>query len=124
MSLSRYKRGMEVVDKNWIKERIAGRRGVQAELAEAAGLTKDQLSKILAGTRKVQADEVPRIIAFFEPRLRPDRAEILSAIAALPADLAEQAAAHVRYLQDLARKRAEQSTHHPTTDQSDQPSHD
>jgi phage repressor protein C with HTH and peptisase S24 domain len=57
---------MDHVDADWIKARLTGRHGEQAELAEFIGITPDKLTKILAGRRRVQASEVPRVVAFFE----------------------------------------------------------
>jgi phage repressor protein C with HTH and peptisase S24 domain len=57
---------MDHVDADWIKARLTGRHGEQAELAEFIGITPDKLAKILAGRRRVQASEVPRVVAFFE----------------------------------------------------------
>lgn len=56
---------MEIIDGNWIKERLSAARGSRAALAEATGLRPDQISKIIKGERKVQAREIPRILAFF-----------------------------------------------------------
>ncbi|MFN4201861.1 MAG: helix-turn-helix transcriptional regulator [Tabrizicola sp.] len=59
---------MEDVNAEWIKARLTGRRGEQAELADFVGITPDKLTKILAGARRVQASEVPRVVAFFQRR--------------------------------------------------------
>lgn len=56
---------MDDVNAEWIKAHLTGRHGEQAELAEFVGITPDKLTKILAGTRRVQASEVPRVVAFF-----------------------------------------------------------
>lgn len=57
---------MDVVDAEWIKAKLSGRHGEQARLAERMGIDQDKLSKILKGVRRVQAAEVPRVVAFFE----------------------------------------------------------
>jgi phage repressor protein C with HTH and peptisase S24 domain len=57
---------MDDVNAEWIRAHLTGRHGEQAELAEFVGITPDKLTKILAGTRRVQASEVPRVIAFFQ----------------------------------------------------------
>ena len=74
---------MDVVDADWIKRRLTGERGQQARLAEAMGIDNDKMSKILRGLRKVQADEVPKVIRFFNGEtlgdLTQDEKELLSA---------------------------------------------
>ncbi len=55
---------MEVIDRHWIKAHL-GARGDQKRLADAIGITPDQVTKILNGTRKVQADEIPAILRYF-----------------------------------------------------------
>lgn len=57
---------MDVIDANWIKDRLSGEHGEQARLAEAMGIDSDKLSKILRGQRRVQAKEIPGAISFFE----------------------------------------------------------
>lgn len=56
---------MEVIDGNWIKDRLTGVRGEKARLSEAMGITPQKLSHILAGGRDVQPEEVPKVLAFF-----------------------------------------------------------
>lgn len=57
---------MDVIDGNWIKARLTGERGEQARLAEAMGIDNDKISKVLKGIRRVQPDEIPRVLAFFQ----------------------------------------------------------
>lgn len=52
---------MELIDPTWIKARLTGRHGELKELAEAAGLTPDKLTKILKGERQLKAVEAQRI---------------------------------------------------------------
>jgi hypothetical protein len=59
-------RRMEQIDKDWIEARLTGQRGEKARLAEAIGIDADKMSRILAGERRVQAHEIPAIVAFFE----------------------------------------------------------
>jgi transcriptional regulator with XRE-family HTH domain len=59
---------MDVIDGNWIKARLSGRRGEQSELARFVGINPDQLTKVLAGRRNVQPAEAPRVVAFFAKR--------------------------------------------------------
>mgnify|MGYP002282943169 CR=1 FL=1 len=56
---------MDVIDGNWIRSRLSGKRGEQAQLAQAMGLNSDKISKTLAGKRKVKAHEIPALLAFF-----------------------------------------------------------
>lgn len=56
---------MQIINAEWIKQRLTGRRGEQAELARAIGVTPDVVSKILRGERRVQAHEIPKILAHF-----------------------------------------------------------
>jgi hypothetical protein len=57
---------MEEIDAKWIKARLPPERGARAALAEAMNLGPDKITKILNGTRKVQAREIPAVLAFFE----------------------------------------------------------
>ena len=56
---------METIDAQWLKKRLSGDRGQKAALAEAIGVGTDKISKMISGIRKVQADEIPKILAFF-----------------------------------------------------------
>lgn len=56
---------MEAITADWLRQRLEGDRGKKAALAEALGIGKDKVSKMIAGTRKPQAEEIPRILAFF-----------------------------------------------------------
>lgn len=51
---------------DWLRERIAGNRGVQAELSRQTGISPDKINKVLSGKRRVQASEVPLLLDFFE----------------------------------------------------------
>ncbi|MBL4767871.1 MAG: helix-turn-helix transcriptional regulator [Rhodobacteraceae bacterium] len=57
---------MDVVDGKWIKDRLTGKRGEQARLAERMGVDPDKVSKILSGTRQVKPHELPHVMAFFD----------------------------------------------------------
>lgn len=57
---------MKVYDSLWLKELIGGRRGVQAELAREIGVSPDKITRILNGDRKIQVEEISKIIGFFE----------------------------------------------------------
>ena len=65
---------MDVIDADWINRHRTHRHGELKALADAVGLEPDKITKILNGTRKVQAHEAPRIAAFFQ-RDRPGFAE-------------------------------------------------
>lgn len=56
---------MDVIDSNWIKARMTGKRGEQARLAEAMGIDNDKMSKVLRGDRRVQPEEIPAVLKFF-----------------------------------------------------------
>ncbi|MGZ9812621.1 helix-turn-helix domain-containing protein [Pseudoroseicyclus sp. H15] len=57
---------MDVIDGAWLKRRLRdGSRGEKARLAEAMGISTQQLSKVLAGTRAVQAEEIPAVLSYF-----------------------------------------------------------
>jgi phage repressor protein C with HTH and peptisase S24 domain len=75
---------MDHVDADWIKARLTGRHGEQAELAEVIGITPDKLTKILSGTRRVQASEVPRVIAFFQRQQQMQHSEGASDLTLVP----------------------------------------
>lgn len=62
---------MERIDGDWIRQRLAGKRGEQKRLAEALGISEDQMSKTLSGRRNVQPDELPRLLAYFGEQLAP-----------------------------------------------------
>lgn len=57
--------GMEIIDADWIKQRLTGRHGERAELARAMGVSPDVVTKILKGDRRVQPAEMPLIYAHF-----------------------------------------------------------
>ncbi len=70
---------MNSIDSDWIRSRLSGRRGEQAELAIAMGIDNDKMSKILAGKRNVKASEIPAILAFFgeaAPDVDPEMAAV------------------------------------------------
>lgn len=62
---------MEAIDGRWIVRHLTGRRGEKAQLARAIGTTPDNVSKIIAGVRAVQPDEVPKVLKFFGYEVRP-----------------------------------------------------
>ena len=67
---------METIDLRWIAARLTGARGEKARLAEALGVSPDQVAKMLAGVRRVQTGEIPKLLAFFcEDRLLVTPAE-------------------------------------------------
>lgn len=55
----------EVIDGKWIERRLTGARGEKTRLAEALGIKRDQVSKIIAGERGIQPVELPRLLNFF-----------------------------------------------------------
>ncbi len=54
------------IDKDWIKAKIADRRGIQTKLAHHVGISPNQMTKVMTGERRIQGDEVLKIIDFFE----------------------------------------------------------
>lgn len=58
---------MEHIDKNWLIRHLDTSRGSQSRLACSTGINPDKISKILNGTRLVQASEAPLIYKFFYP---------------------------------------------------------
>lgn len=57
---------MDVVDSDWIKERLTGQRGQLTRLADAIGISRQKMTKIMTGERRVQASEIPAIVSFFD----------------------------------------------------------
>lgn len=72
---------MQVITPEWLKERLGNDRGKRAQLAKALGISPDKVSKMLSGSRKPQAEEIPIIHAFFgasHPEVDPELAEVWS----------------------------------------------
>lgn len=65
---------MDVIDAKWIRERLLGTRGEQSRLAEAMGIDNDKMSKVLKGKRRVQPEEIPKVLEFFD-EARPERSD-------------------------------------------------
>lgn len=59
--------GMEHIDQDWLQHHLGSDWGSRARLAQQTGISADKISKILNGTRQVQAREVPLIYRFFYP---------------------------------------------------------
>ncbi|WP_172332717.1 hypothetical protein [Mangrovicoccus sp. HB161399] len=64
---------MERIDGQWIKERLTGKRGEQAQLARHLGISNDKLSKTLRGERRVQESELPLLLEWFQLHLETDQ---------------------------------------------------
>lgn len=87
---------MEIVDTKWLLARMSGKRGEKARLAEALGIGPDQVAKILTGVRRVQPEEVPRLLAFYNeerPTLTEDEVRLLRLFRAAPESRQEAAVA-------------------------------
>lgn len=56
---------MTPITPEWIRDQISGRRGVQAALAKAIGLTAPQMSLVMSGSRKITSEEATKIAEFF-----------------------------------------------------------
>lgn len=57
---------MDIIDAEWISQRLSGKRGEKADLARHMGVKPDIVAKILSGERRVQSDEIPSVVSFFE----------------------------------------------------------
>lgn len=58
---------MPTIDREFLLKHLdPDNRGQRAALARAMGIEQSKLSKILAGTRRIQADEVAAILDFFD----------------------------------------------------------
>lgn len=57
---------MEIIDAQWISDRLTGKRGEKSALAQAMGVTPAEVSKILKGDRRVQPEEMAAVKAFFD----------------------------------------------------------
>lgn len=76
-----------MIDGEWIRTRLTGKRGEKARLAEALGVTADVVSKILNGARQVSAEEADKLRAYFgEAAVTPDEAALLAAFRAASED--------------------------------------
>lgn len=58
--------GMEIIDAEWIRARLTGKRGELADLARAMGVKPDIVTKILKGERRVQPGEMLAVKAHLD----------------------------------------------------------
>lgn len=65
---------MKEINAEWLRRKLGDDRGLKAELARETGIDPDKISKILSGTRKVQASEAPKIYRHFNPIEQPETA--------------------------------------------------
>jgi hypothetical protein len=75
---------------------MSGKRGEKARLAEALGIGPDQVAKILTGVRRVQPEEVPKLMAFYgeaRPTLTEEEARLLRLFREAPESRQEAAVA-------------------------------
>lgn len=94
---------MEVIDGNWIKQRLTGRRGEKTELAQALGISLEKVTKTLSGNRRVQPEEIPKVLEFFRAQGGRTRTDTFAAIFEhLPPKLQEQAEEFLLYLKAKA----------------------
>lgn len=61
------------VDAEWIREQLHTTGKTQRALAQALKLDPSAVSRLLEGTRKLKAHEVPRIVAFFQGKDAPEQ---------------------------------------------------
>lgn len=94
---------MDVIDGKWIKTRLSGKRGEQARLAEHIGVSADQMAKILSGVRRVQPEEIPRVVSFFDTG--GPKAPVQDMFDGLPEDLQAEALHYMEYLKARAGTR-------------------
>jgi phage repressor protein C with HTH and peptisase S24 domain len=57
---------MDVIDGEWIRVRLTGERGEMARLARHMGIDQMKLTKVLKGERRVQPEEIPSVLSFFD----------------------------------------------------------
>lgn len=94
---------MEIVDGEWIKRRLTGKRGEKAALARALGIKPDMVTKILTGERQVQPSELGLLLEFFNETIGPATASELDAtiidlIGQVPEEDRHLAVDYLRYL--------------------------
>lgn len=56
---------MRTINAEWIRARLDGGYGTRVGLADAIGIRRDAVSKILSGTRQIKISELPAIIEYF-----------------------------------------------------------
>lgn len=61
----------QLIDGEWIRTRLRSTGKTQRQLAAALGFDASGVSRLLDGRRKLRADELARIRAFFEPASAP-----------------------------------------------------
>lgn len=93
---------MNHIDAEWIKDRLTGKRGEMAALARAMGIDSDKMSKVMRGERRVQPEEIPGALEFFNETLIGEHDEKKKrAIAKLSKMAPEKLDDAVRYLDYL-----------------------
>ncbi|WP_145962944.1 hypothetical protein [Mangrovicoccus ximenensis] len=65
---------MDRIDGQWIQDRLTGERGERTRLANHLGISLDKLSKTLKGERRIQENEFPLLLKWFNVRLENDKA--------------------------------------------------
>ena len=90
------------VDREWILERLTGKRGEKARLADALDVLPDVVSKILSGARQLTPSEADAARRFFgeDESLTEEEAEMLAMFRKLPSDKAATAKGLLRVLAD------------------------
>lgn len=53
------------IDREWLTRHIGTERGALSEFARSVGIEPNKLSKVLNGTRRLQADEALEIVKYF-----------------------------------------------------------
>lgn len=97
---------MDVINAEWIKARMTGKRGEQARIAEAMGIDGDKISKVLKGNRQVQPEEIPGLLKYFNETLSGVEDDLLKEledkIRLLPKERLPEARQHLEYLLSLS----------------------
>jgi len=57
---------MEIIDGAWITARLARHHGAKGEMADAIGMARDKLAKVLQGKRKLTPAEISRVVRYFD----------------------------------------------------------
>lgn len=95
---------MDVIDADWIKARLTGKRGEQARLADVLGINADKMSRIMRGKRRVQPEEIPRVLDFFGETLSGEqnktRQKAQEKLSGVPDDKLAEVIRFIDYVRD------------------------
>ncbi|MDP5216720.1 helix-turn-helix transcriptional regulator [Ruegeria sp. 2205SS24-7] len=92
----------EKIDGDWIKARMDKKRGAQARIAEALGITAQAMSALMKGDRSVQSHEIPILLEYFGETLTGKQNEDFKASLVLLQEISPEKQSEARrYLQFL-----------------------